>query len=363
VVMKEEKLAVLHIIDHIGIGGAQRLLFGILRRRKKAWVLPLRHREHSLLNLENDQVIRPLWCSFWDMPRSIVELVSLIRKEHIDIIHCHLQWGWIAGLLLSIFFIGRKGPRFVFHEHNSEIVHLVWYSVLVKMVSRFGIIIAVSDWLKETIEQLGVTGDKIVRIHNGIDLEEFTSEERKKRIAEGEFVVGFVGRLTANKGWRDYLQVVEALRSEKIKFLIAGAGAARDEMERIIRERKLKEKVEYLGYVSDMERFYSQIDLFLLPSRLEAMGLSPLEAQACGVPVVAYDIQAMRETLLESSAVLVKVGDIEALSRAVQKIYSDPDIWKKLVALGYKNVEQYSFDNFMCTLDGVYEKITLENQK
>jgi glycosyltransferase involved in cell wall biosynthesis len=133
-------------------------------------------------------------------------------------------------------------------------------------------------------------------------------------------VVGFVGRLEHVKGPDLFLDVA-SLCSVDVGFVIIGSGSRRGDLEIQARSRGIDSHVKFLGQVSDAIPYIRQLDVLALTSRHEGQPLVLLEAAACGVPIVAFDVGGVGEILGEApSARLVPFGDLRAFAKGVDDI-------------------------------------------
>lgn len=141
----------------------------------------------------------------------------------------------------------------------------------------------------------------------GIDVERFRSG---KPVLNGR-VVGNVARLAEQKGHRTLLEAAERL--PEVRFVIAGEGELRAELERVA-----PANVEFLGHREDVPDLLASFDVFAFPSRYEGLCLAVIEAQAAGVPVVATPVGGIKETVVdEETGYLVPVGDPTALAQRI----------------------------------------------
>jgi glycosyltransferase involved in cell wall biosynthesis len=110
------------------------------------------------------------------------------------------------------------------------------------------------------------------------------------------------------------------------RFVMAGTGPLKTEMEDQIRRTSLEKVVRLLGVRTDMPRFYQSLDLFVLPSRFEGMPVCLLEAMACGSPCVVTDIEGCRELVSDGrEGLVVPPEDPEAMARAIMELLRDPE--------------------------------------
>jgi glycosyltransferase involved in cell wall biosynthesis len=180
---------------------------------------------------------------------------------------------------------------------------------------------------------------RVQTIENGVDLALYGDSRRaraevRRRLGLGpdEVVIGHVANFRRNK---NHLFLVrgfrEAFRDRKdVKLLLVGQGFAGDvensepEVTAYIREQGLEDSVKMLGYRSDVPDLLRAMDVFCLVSYKEGLPLSVIEAMACGLPVVATNIESVRDVIHPGvTGTLVEPDDTPALARSLQRLASD----------------------------------------
>lgn len=138
-------------------------------------------------------------------------------------------------------------------------------------------------------------------------------------IPQDAIVIGCAARLIAVKG---HLTLLAAMKDmpQQVHLVLAGQGEEEQSLKEYVAQKLDSSKVHFLGNVDDMPTFYRAIDIFCLPSFKEGYPLSPLEAQAAGVPVVASDTGGVKETLCPTTGHLVSVGSVEHLSKTLTQM-------------------------------------------
>lgn len=355
----------LHIIDHLGLGGAQRVVQGILGKMPDDLLLPLREKGDG-----------PIWIELGDsrflqkpsrkLLRQLLNLFKVpaqIRKQGIQIVHCHLHFSWLYGLWLYLVIPVRYRPKFIFHEHDSVVIYRWYYPFWVRLLGRKGSFIAVSHFIQGHLLSCGIPQEKIILIKNFVDMERFYPGARcslsafglEPCVAKNTRIVGFAARLVEYKGWRTFLEIARCVPDAC--YLIAGDGPDAEKLRSEIRAQGLQNRVFCLGYQKNMGEFYRSLDLLIVPSLMEAFGLVQLEAQACGVPVVTYDNQAAVEIFGDGSTRLVPAGDVEMLIQNVEELLQSQVILQHLARKGLENVRSYGLQPYIDALQRVYREV------
>ena len=185
---------------------------------------------------------------------------------------------------------------------------------------------AVAD---EAMRGFGVSAEKIEIVPNGVD--GFFSPGG----IEGDYVL-FTGTLEPRKGIDDLFDAWSSLPSPRPRLLLAGDPGWRT---------RIPDGAEVLGYVprERLRDLYRGARAFVYPSRYEGFGIPPLEAMACGAPVIATRTGAIPE-FAGDAAVLVDPGDREGLRSALRRVLGDPELRRELRARGPERARLYTWD-------------------
>jgi glycosyltransferase involved in cell wall biosynthesis len=158
----------------------------------------------------------------------------------------------------------------------------------------------------------------------------------------------YVGALTARKNILRLLEAFALLRSEHRELQLVLAGPRidlRTKVAKTVRRLNLTSSVICTGPIPDFElpALYASADLFVFPSLYEGFGLPPLEAMACGVPVVCSNTSSLPE-VVGKAAIQVDPHDIEALARAMKSVIETPGLREELKAKGLVQSKRYSWE-------------------
>ena len=275
------------------------------------------------------------------LPMAVIHLARLIRQERIDVIHStNTSWDLRLGLLGSALTRTPLVNTFTSMHFSSVDTRRARIERRLER-GRIAIAIclspAVVDSWRPYLADLGLTDDRIRIVSPGLPsfpLDEHAASHARAKVRKTLQIgpktplVLNTARLTQGKG---HMELAEAFRRvlgrhPNAVLAIAGDGELRSNLEQRIRETDLGRRVRLLGYRTDVPDLLAAADLFVFPSHGEGFGNAAAEAMAAGLPVVAYDIQALRWYCRPGEAgELVPRGDVEALAEAVAGLLDDPD--------------------------------------
>ena len=196
---------------------------------------------------------------------------------------------------------------------------------------------------------------------------EQTVETRRRLGIEDEFIL-FVGTREPRKNLPTLVRAFEKIlrdTSHRPQLVIAGGkGWLTDELFSGIKGSGIEDRLRLTGYLTDEDlcALYSSCRVFVYPSIYEGFGLPPLEAMACGAPVIASRIAVFEETLA-SAARLIDPMDADALAESIVQVLDDEDHRRRLSSLGLEHTAKFSWERTArLTLD-VYQQVLARGQR
>ncbi len=293
---------------------------------------------------------------FW----SALKVSAMLRNEGIDIIHANTRTTQVLASCVS----GRGTPAFVSTCHGFFRPRL-WRRVFPCWGSR---VIAVSEEVgRHLIRDFGVRETRVRVVPNGIDAARFSvpangsSGQLKKRLglAAGP-VVGIVARLSSVKGHAYLIDAMAQVREgfPQAQLLIAGQGDLLADLKRQAGERGIAASTVFVGDEVDAADIYRIIDVFVMPSLQEGLGLALMEAMASGCAAVASKVGGMQALIEDGvSGLLVAPGDAGAIARAVTRLLGDRDLRRACAARAREYITaRYSQDEMVEKTLRVYQE-------
>ncbi|MBK6799148.1 MAG: glycosyltransferase family 4 protein [Acidobacteria bacterium] len=236
------------------------------------------------------------------------------------------------------------------------------------MARRARKIIAPSEWTKrEIIEFLGIKPGKIQVIHEGarekmLPLPESNCQSVLERFGIKKPYLLFVGTIEPRKNLTTLIRAYDTLLRETEHrpqlVLCGGRGWLDDEVFSLVEKLKLQEQVLFTGYVedSDLPALYSSAEAFIYPSLYEGFGLPPLEAMACGTPVITSNSSSLPE-VVGKAGLMHDPQDHLALTRSIVEILSDKDSREHFIRAGLEQASRFSWDRAARETQAVYDEV------
>jgi len=251
-------------------------------------------------------------------PVTIYKLVNIVKKNNIDIISTHSgKDAWLGAIVGKLTSTPVIRTRHLLTKINSP-----------KSYNLSTITVAVSKAVENYLKSVGVKNT--TTIYTGIDTNLYKPNSLYKlrkeyKIDNNVFLIGIVAVLRSAKRHKDLIEAVSQIQ-ENVKLVIIGDGPQWDNLQKLIKEKHLQEKVIMTGRRNDVAEILPDLDLFVLPSKEEALGTSILEASSAGVPVVASNIGGIAECVREDkNGLLFEAMNVNDLKEKLLTMIKDKE--------------------------------------
>jgi phosphatidylinositol alpha-1,6-mannosyltransferase len=248
------------------------------------------------------------------------------------------------------------GVPYVVVAHGGEILKARRKPSVQRNLPPAAKIIAVSNYTRGLLVELGIESKKIVVIPNGTDTERFHpnadgSKIRKRYAPKGQKIVFTLSRLVKRKGHANLMRALSGLGSEyNVEYVIGGTGEEEKNLRALAKELGIAKHVHFTGRIEDDElpKYYAACDVFAMPNRyvegemnVEGFGIVFLEANAAGKPVIGGDSGGTVDAIIDGeTGFLVDPDDVSDIASALEKLLSNEDMAKRLGEAGRLRVER-----------------------
>jgi glycosyltransferase involved in cell wall biosynthesis len=256
-----------------------------------------------------------------------LKIRNLARTSRFDLVHANESHGvtsaWLARAHRHLPFVISR--RVGFPVGRSRLAKARYLAA-----SR---IVAISQWVAEQLTARGIPKEKISIVYEGVEIPRLPSSETRRQaraawgISGDAPLLGCAGALLPDKGQDLLIRALAQVHPQfpEAKVLLAGDGPDRPRLEQLAKEQGVRKAVVFAGFVSEMEQFYSALDLFVFPSLFEGLGTSLLAAMSYQIPSIAFNCCAFGEIIENNkSGLLADRANIQALSAAILRVLRDP---------------------------------------
>jgi len=305
---------------------------------------------------------------------------------------------------------GTQGQRESINNEKCKVVHTFHGHVLHGYFSNFksrlfqliekilakctDVILVVSEQQREELCTKFLVGRpgqyRVVPLGLDLSLFEKASESRGNLRSDfgltdnGGNLVGIVGRLTAIKNHRLFLESVSALMKENTdtnaRFLIVGDGELRNHLETMVKALALEDRVIFTGWIRDLGPLYANLEVLAVTSDNEGTPVAVIEAMAAGVAVIATDVGGVRELIADCGlriselsegefeicerGLLVKKGDVNGFAKGLKYLLENPKVRKEIGTRGRKYaLAHHTTEKLVSNMDMLYRSILFRDGK
>ena len=351
--MQNRKLKVMHILQDLGVGGTQEVVRTLVEYLAMDDCVPIvctLKDGHLRQDMERFGVkvefLEGRRYRFIYLPLFVLDLLrirrvlaDLIRRYDIEVVQTHTVRLIDLLLLTLLSTTSLRVVLWTFHSANFlcskaapvRYVYNLLYRLTARKVSGF---VAVSDEVRKAmVRWIGPIQDKIITIHNGVDLKRYEhpvdkiAVRRQLGLGADVQVAATVGTLKAAKGHKFLIDAAAMIvpQHPNLHFLFIGDGELKAELQAQVQWLNLSGNVHFLGNRSDVPALLAASDLFVLPSLWEGLPMALLEALAAGKPIVATAVSGTKLVMIPNkTGLVVPPGDARKLAEAILQLVSDP---------------------------------------
>ena len=371
----DERKKVVFVIPSLEGGGAEKVLMYLLQHLNRDFFRPILavfNQTGFYANQVPDDIVTfnltkksPL--SFFQL---IHKLSRIFQREQPALIVSNLTYANYLILLARAY--SRCKIPVILKEHSN-------LSVLLLMDERFGCIkreiikrlypqaeriIAVSQGVKDSLTMRYFPfSHRIPVIYNGVDKVKISNLAKEAVsnpwVKDDVPLIISVGRLTAKKNYPLLLKAVASLGDQtNVRVMILGEGEERSMLEKMTRKLGIYKRVNFMDFQSNPFKYIARATLFVLSSSWEGFPYVISEAMACGTPVISTRCPHGPDEIItdEINGLLIPVGDVDALARAIARLLKDEHLRRRLAGAGRKRAEDFSVEKMVSE----YERVFLE---
>lgn len=373
---KSHKTSIFEIIADSSLTGAPRhlltLLSGIDRNK---FVVSVILPEGELVN-ELKKIKVPVFTIPMNGKSDLVassSIKKIIKKYEPDIVHTHGQRAGLLGRLavrdLPVTRIHTEHTYTSNFKLDNSLLHWSHLRAMAVLDRWTHKTIAVSNAVKTFLISAGITKpDKVLTVYNGIEskfpkvspqqVKEFKS---KFNLSGSDLVVGTVGSFNKHKDTATLIRAFSGMIKKwpNLKLLLIGRGELQPQLESLVKKLGIADRVIFAGSMKDIDTAMSIFNIFILPSRSEAFGLTILEAMRANIPVIASKVGGIPEIITHNyNGLLVDHGDPKKLASAIMKLLNDKKLQKKFISHYSETLKKFSAKSMVKQTEDLYHSLT-----
>ncbi len=328
-----KRLQIVHIIQLLGTGGAEKMIVDLAIQA---------HRQHDVKiiclypsgDYPYEKVLREHQIEIIFLNKKLgfdintfIDLWKTLSKIKPDVIHTHLHAAIYA---LPWFMFHRKNRR-VHTVHNMALAefgraHRILQGLAYRHVNV--VPVAISHIVQgEITKEYHLEPEKVPIIYNGIDIAKFSPKIHMK--TQGLYTIMNVASLTKRKNQALLIEAFNLVLKQKanVKLVFVGDGEEKSSLQSLAEKYKISDRVEFVGITSEVQKWLSKADIFVLCSFFEGLPLSIIEAMAVGLPVIGTAVGGVPDIIEDGvNGFLVPSNDALKLSMAMLKLIEDKEL-------------------------------------
>lgn len=377
-----DKINILYVITSLDVGGAQKMILetvkGLDKNRYNLNVCSLKKKnsyveEFRLAGVAPISLLLPDKVNLFylcKLPVAFIKLMKIMKENKVTIVHSYL---FQANLLSRIAARFVKVPVIISSIRIMEMQkasHL-WFDKLTNcLIDK---IITNAEAVRQfIISKTGVSPDKIVTIHNGINTKHNLNQEKmfsgeKLNLPLGADIIGSIGRLHEQKGFNYLLQALVLVKKEQPNFkcILVGDGKLKNYLNALSKEYNLTENMIFTGFRKDMDEIISVFDVFVLSSLWEGLPNVIMEAMNQSKPVIATAVGGTAELVQDKiTGLLVPARDPAAMAQSILWILKNKEEARIMGQNGRSRIEKlFSLEKMIQKTETIYEQLLAEKVK
>ncbi len=295
--------------------------------------------------------------SFIHYPRAIIKFLYLRKKHPHDFLYINSY----RQLILLYPFI-RKNVVYHVHDPNRFSRQSAFFlKIADRKILKY---IAVSQFIRDDLLECGISGDKIVVIHNSVDPEQFDMIHAEKRNG-AKIVLGIVGQVIPRKGHDEAIAAFSLLVKKgykNITLYIIGTGdqAFEKKLKAVSKLAGIEEDIVWKGFVKEKEEIYKDIDILLAPTRnKEPFGMMAIEANLLGIPVIASNQGGLLEIIEHGyNGYLIHPNNAADLAQKIELFLQNNNLITVLGSNGRQRImERFSYNKMIDKFSHVFDSL------
>lgn len=370
-------MKILHVIEKMGPGGAEKLLdetlpifvekFGI---KVDLLVLNDNEEENIFLRKIRDKSIKVIHSPYKNTRslKNILFISDLIKNENYQIVHSHLFPSNYFVSMISRF--DKSNRIYITTEHNTN--NRRRNKKIFKPIERYiyggyDKIINITEGTRDNLMKwLNVNSfEKFSIVYNGINLDDFKfakSYSKYELLGKDDKKIKTIGMIGSFSKQKDQKTIIKSLNKleDHVHLVLVGDGPEKSALQNLAGEIGVESRVHFLGIRDDVPRIYQTIDIAVVSSNWEGFGLVAAEAMACSKPVIASNVEGLRE-VVEDAGILFKKNNSNDLAEKIQELLDNKALYEKISQNCYMRSKRYDINNMAGKVVEIYQELIMED--
>ena len=359
--IRDIAMRILHIITSLRTGGAEKLMVDLLPRLQRMnndiEILLFDGIRTTFFDKLESQGIKIHKLDYGKNvynPILLIKLFIFLLKNKFDIVHTHNTACQLFTAIVSIFF----SFRLITTEHNTtnRRRNLKWYKLIDKwMYHRYDDVICISKIAENNLRKyLCSNDDKIITIQNGIDIDTYSNAQPFNRTNDKQIIVMVAG-FRKEKDQDTLIKALSLLPKDQFELWLVGDGERKELLKTLVYSKGLENNVVFWGIRNDVPSILKSADIIVMSSHSEGLSLSNLEGMASGKPLIASDVDGLRE-ITQNYGLLFEHGNSIDLADKITLLSTDKNLYQEVAKNCYRRACQFDINEMSITYNNIYNK-------
>lgn len=292
----------------------------------------------------------------------VLQMAALMHRIRPEIVHLHSSHAHNVGGLAARL---ARVPAVVLSRRMDTPITL-WHHKL-KYQFGYDTIIAISHSVKNVLVNAGISEKKVSVVRSAIDYSRWSIPGERARVREefgyrdDDIVVAVIAAIEPRKGQELLIRALPQIlaRAPKVKLVFAGKDDIAQPERALTQQLGLSDKILFAGFRPDVKDVIAAADIISAPSYLEGLGVSIMEAMACGKPVVATTAGGIPESVVDGeTGILFEPGDVTALAEAIIRLAGDDTLRSQMGQNGQARAKAcFSVDSLITQTLDIYDQL------
>ena len=307
--------------------------------------------------------------------KAIFQLKTVLLKEKYDIIHTHTPMGSVVTRLAAKK-ARKQGTRVIYTAHGfhfykgAPLLNWCLFYPVEKYLSKYTDTLILINKEDYNLAKKKFKKCKDIEYVPGVGIDEkkfdvkMTKEDKHKLreelgLKDTDFVMIYPAELNKNKNQIMLIDAMEQLidKYPDIHLLLPGKDSYNGYYQKIVKEKNLDKNIHFLGFRKDIPRLLKISDLSVTTSKREGLPVNILEAMYVGLPIVATNCRGNRDLVKDNqNGLITSIDNQQELSNAINKIYHNKNIVKKMKRESQKIIQYYMLANIIMKMEIIYKK-------
>jgi glycosyltransferase involved in cell wall biosynthesis len=303
--------------------------------------------------------------------KAIKKIRQLIKSYKPDIIYCHSSKGGALGRIASIGL--KRNFKIMYNPHGwsfnmqCSIMTRIIYVFIEQFLAFFTdfIVVISNSEKKSALKHRICNKKKLILIYNGVEIDKIQQTKPLDRInlniASDAYIIGMVGRISQQKSPDTFIKAAKLIKKgiPNAVFIIVGEGNMQYQIEKLAANYHLSDSLIITGWLKDTIPYIGLFDVAMLLSRWEGFGLVLAEYMASKKPIIATDIDAIPELIVNNrNGLLVPVDDVLAICDAVLRLKKNYQLKEKFIDEGFQVVnEKFNISRVIIEHEKLFQKL------